>query len=602
MLSSPAMEIRETIPRQFLACVESYNRPDAFRYKQNGAWVDVSHKEMRERVHTLALALRSLNLAKTDRVAILSENRLEWAIADLGIQLAGGVTVPIYPTLIPSQVEYILRDADVRVLFVSSKAQVDKIVGMRANLPILERVIAFDADAASDLAVPFDDLMKLGSDAGGAPPPEDLAAQVAPTDWASIIYTSGTTGEPKGAILTHRNFMSNVGMCLDAFDLGPRDVYLSVLPLSHVFERTAGFYTMMTGGVQIAYAESIETAMTNLKEIRPTVVCFVPRIYEKFYDAIQDMVSKGSKIRRGLFGWGVKVGTAAVAAKLDSRRKNPLLQIQHRIALALVFKKIHDRVGGRLRFFVSGSAPLAQNIIEFFHAAGLPILEGYGLTETAPLVSVNTFEHVRLGTVGRPATGVEVRIAEDGEILVRGENVMQGYLKKSDETAAAIVNGWFHTGDIGNLDKDGFLSITDRKKDLIATAGGKKMAPQPVEGRLKQNPLVAEAVLVGDRRPYITLLIVPNFPRLEAWAATNGSAAQDRGAMLSSPETQKLYQGIVDGVNADLAQYERIKTFTLLDAELTTVNGDLTPTLKVKRKVVEEKFKDQIDAMYSRPA
>jgi long-chain acyl-CoA synthetase len=526
------MEIRETVPRQFLASVEAYNRPDAFRHKQDGAWVDVSHREMLGHVHTLALALRAIKLAKTDRVAILSENRLEWAIADLGIQLAGGVTVPIYPTLIQSQVQYILRDADVRMIFVSSKAQAAKVAAMSVDLPLLERVIAFDDDAAGDRAVPFEDLMKLGQETNEPPPPEHLAAQIAPTDWASIIYTSGTTGEPKGVILTHKNFMSNVRMCLEAFDLGPSDVYLSVLPLSHVFERTAGFYTMMTAGTQIVYAESIELAVANMKDVRPTVVCFVPRIFEKFYEAVNDTVAKGSKVRRALFGWGVRVGTAAINAKLGSRRKNPFLGLQHRIALAIVFKKVHDRVGGNLRFFVSGSAPLARHIIEFFHAAGLPILEGYGLTETSPVVAVNTENSFRFGTVGRPVPGVEIRIASDGEIIVRGDNVMQGYLKKADDTAATIVDGWFHTGDIGEIDKDGFLSITDRKKDLIATAGGKKMAPQPVEGRLKHNPMIAEAVLVGNTRPYITLLIIPNFERLAAWASSDGKAPHDRAGPL----------------------------------------------------------------------
>ena len=591
------MEIRENIPRQFLACVETYNRSDAFRHKLNGAWVDISHREMLEHVHALALGLRELNIAKTDRVALLSENRLEWAITDLAIQLAGGVTVPIYPTLIPSQVEYILRDADVRIMFVSTTAQAAKVAAMRERLPLLERVIAFDADAAGDGVDAFNDVMMRGRALNFDPPAAHMAAEVAPTDWASVIYTSGTTGEPKGVILTHKNFMTNARMCLDAFDLSPSDVYISVLPLSHVFERSAGFYTMMTAGVQIAYAESIELAMSNIGEVRPTVVCFVPRIYEKFYEAIQDNVSKTPAVRRGLFHWAERIGAAAVNARLSGRRKNPLLQLQHKIALAIVFKKVQRRVGGRLRFFVSGSAPLSRHIIEFFHGAGLPILEGYGLTETAPVVTVNTFANTRLGTVGKPVKGMQVRIESDGEISVRGDNVMQGYLKRPDDTAAAIVDGWFHTGDIGHLDADGYLVITDRKKDLIATAGGKKMAPQPVEGKLKQNPMVAEAVLVGDRRPYIVLLIVPNFPRLEAWAAANGSP-HDRAALLASPEVQKLYQDAVDVVNSELAQFERIKAFTLLDTELTTASGDLTPTLKVRRKIVEEKFKDQIDAMY----
>jgi long-chain acyl-CoA synthetase len=589
------MEIRDTIPRQFLACVESFHRPDAFRYKQNGAWVDVAHRDVLERVHALALGLRDLKLAKTDRVALLSENRLEWAIADLGIQFAGGVTVPIYPTLIPSQVEYILRDADIRIAFVSSQAQAAKIAALRSQLPILERVIAFDNDAAGNGVESFEQVLTRGRALTSSTSATDMAAEMAPTDWASIVYTSGTTGEPKGVILTHRNFMSNVRMCLDAFAIGPKDVYLSVLPLSHVFERTVS-YTMMTAGAPIAYSESIETAMTNLKEIRPTVVCFVPRIYEKFYDAIHHMVEGSSSVRRGLFNWGVKVGTAAVNAK--GRRWNPFLRLQHRIALVIVFKRIRDRVGGRVRFFISGSAPLARDIIEFFHAAGLPVLEGYGLTETAPVATVNTLEHFRFGTVGRPLKGMEVRIESDGEIVLRGDNVMQGYLKKADDTAAVLKNGWFYTGDIGELDAEGYLRITDRKKDLIATAGGKKVAPQPIESLLKHNPMIAEAVMVGNGRPYITMLIVPNYPRLDVWATHGGVDAADRDALIASPEVKKLYQGIVDTANSTLAQYERIKSFTLLEDELTTASGALTPTLKVRRKIVEEKFREKIDAMY----
>jgi long-chain acyl-CoA synthetase len=550
---------------------------------------------MLEQVHAVAHGLRALKLAKTDRVAILSENRLEWSVTDFGIQFAGGVTVPIYPTLITPQVEYILKDADVRVAFVSNKAQAAKIAALRANLPLLDHVIAFDEDAAGSGATSFQELVDRGRALASTKSAADMAGEIAPTDWASIVYTSGTTGEPKGVILTQKNFMSNVRMNLDAFDVSPSDVYLSVLPLSHVFERLVG-YVMMTAGVSIAFSESIEAAMPNLKDIRPTIVCFVPRIFEKFYEAIQRMVEDGSSARRGMFNWAVKVGTASVNSR-QARRFSPLTRLQHKIALTLVFKKIRDRVGGRVRFFISGSAPLARNIIEFFHAAGLPVLEGYGLTETAPVVTVNTLQHYRFGTVGRPLQGEEVRIEKDGEIAVRGANVMQGYLKKADDTAAVLKDGWFYTGDIGEIDKDGYLKITDRKKDLIATAGGKKVAPQPIENRMRQNPMVAEAVMVGNGRPYLTMLILPNYERLDAWAATAGIKG-DRAALVASPEVHTLYQGIIDGINESLAQFERIKSFSLLDAELTTASGDLTPTLKVRRKIVEEKFRDSIDAMY----
>jgi long-chain acyl-CoA synthetase len=589
--------VADTIPRQFVLSVESYDRPDAFRYKRDGRYVDVSHREALERVRALACALRSLGLAQTDRVALLSENRLEWAIADLAVLCAGGVLVPLYATLPANQIEYILRDSESRVIFVSSAAQLAKVTAVRERLPLLEHVIVFDEGAAGDGAVSFETLTQRGRALVAGVDFGAMVGQVGKNDWASIIYTSGTTGEPKGAILTHGNFTANIRQCLAVYDIGPRDVCLSFLPLSHVFERTAGFYVMMTAGTSIAYAESIETVPDNLREVSPTLVCGVPRVYEKMYARILDAVSKSPPLRRALFGWAVRVGRAHSQAALAGR-VGAGLRARQRLAHALVLKKLQARVGGRLRFFLSGSAPLAREIAEFFHAAGIPIMEGYGLTETSPVVSVNTVAHFRFGTVGRPLPGVEIKIAADGEILVRGDNVMQGYFKKPHLTEEALAGGWFHTGDIGHLDEDGYLVITDRKKDLIATAGGKKVAPQPIERLLKQDAFVSEAVLVGNRRPFIGLLIVPNFDRLLAWAERSGIAETDRGRLVESEAVRALYQGIVDRANADLAQFERIKGFVVLDREPTIADGHLTPTLKVRRPIVEEAYRERIDQMY----
>jgi long-chain acyl-CoA synthetase len=592
--------IHDTIPRQFLASVQGFDKPDAFRLKRDGRYVDLAHAQVLEQVHAVTRALRALGLDRGDRVALLSENRIEWAVADLALLSAGFVNVPVYATLPPSQVEYILRDSGARALFVSSRAQLAKIDEIRAGLPRLEHVVAFDADAASDGVVAFDTMAASGR---GLVAQSDYAAmvgEVGARDWASIIYTSGTTGDPKGAILTHANFMTNVRQCLEVFDLSPADTCLSFLPLSHVFERTAGFYVMMTAGVTIAYAESIEAVPQNLVEVRPTVVCSVPRVYEKMYARILDTVERGPAFRKLLFYWAVRAGRQWVGEHLRGR-VGPVTAVRRRVANALVLKKLQARVGGRLRFFVSGSAPLARDIIEFFYAAGIPILEGYGLTETSPVLTVNHFAAFKFGTVGQPLPGVELRIAPDGEILARGANIMQGYLNKPEQTAEAIVDGWFHTGDIGHVDADGFLVITDRKKDLIATAGGKKVAPQPIEGKLKASPLVAEAVLVGNRRAFIALLLIPNFDRLDAWAQAAGLATNDRATLLAAPAVRDLYQHVVDGVNQELAQFERIKSFALLENELSIHDGDLTPTLKVRRKIVEEKFKDAIDAMYRAP-
>lgn len=590
-----AYTIQETVPAQFLAAVAAYDKPDAFRHKRDGAWRDISHRDVYQRVRTLCAALHGARAARGDRIAILSENRIEWAVTDLAVLSLGAVTVPVYPTLIPSQVEYILRDAEARIVFVSTREQAGKILGIRERLPHLERIVVFDDGAATDDVVSWEALLRQAAD----PMPEDayaaMVAELHARDWASIIYTSGTTGEPKGTILSHGNFMANVRQCLEVFDLNRNDTSLSFLPLSHVFERCPGFFVMMTAGVTIAYAESIERVPENLREVHPTVVCSVPRVYEKMYARVLDTVAQGSPLKKQLFWWAVRRGRAAARRGEDGG-------LTMRLANALVFKKLHQRVGGNLRFFISGSAPLATEIAEFFWGAGIPILEGYGLTETSPVISVNTFSHRRFSSVGRPLPGIDVRIADDGEILVRGDNVMQGYFRKPEQTDEALAGGWFHTGDIGHLDDDGFLFITDRKKDLIATAGGKKIAPQPVEARIKRSKYVSEAVLVGEGRPFISALLVPNFERLEAWAHEHDLPARDRAALLQSPEAQTLYQHVIDHVNEDLSQFEKIKTFTVLDRELTSEEGHLTPTLKVRRKIVEEVFRERIDAMYRRPA
>ncbi len=588
--------VHDTIPRQFLASVEAYHRSDAFRHKVDGVYRDVSHGEVYARVSALACALKNLGIGQRDRVALLSENRLEWAVADLAILSCGAVNVPIYATLPANQIEYMLRDSEARAVFVSNAGQLAKITSIRGRLPELRHVIVFDADTPENNTLSLESLISDGRKLAATADFRAMVMATQPSEWASIIYTSGTTGDPKGAILSHGNFMSNVRESLRVFHLDTRDVCLSFLPLSHVFERMAGFYTMMTAGVVIAYAESIESVPENLREVSPTVVCSVPRVYEKMYTRIVDTVAKSSPLRRALFWWGIGVGKKYMAAG-----DNPggWLRLQHRIAHALVFKKLHARVGGRLRFFISGGAPLSREIAEFFNGAGIRIMEGYGLTETSPVVALNTFDNFRLGTVGKPLPGVEVKIADDGEVLVSGDNVMVGYFKKPKETEEAMSGGWFHTGDIGHLDADGYLVITDRKKDLIATAGGKKVAPQPIEARLKKDPLIAEAILVGDRRPFIVTLIVPNFEKLKAWASSNGIATGDAATLVEAPATREVFQKIIDGVNADLAQHERIKGFTILPAELTIDNGHLTPTLKVRRRIVEKAYARQIDDIYS---
>jgi long-chain acyl-CoA synthetase len=589
----------ETIPKQFLHTVETFDRKDAFRTKHDGRWVDMSHREALDRVYGAALGLQSLGLARGDRIAIISENRVEWALSDMAILSMGGINVPVYPTLPSSQAEYILRDSEARAIFVSTPEQLDKILSVRKNLPMLQHIIAFETEMGGNGIMTLGELIAMGKAVENPPAYETLIASIGKNDWATIIYTSGTTGVPKGVILTHWNLMSNVHAALSVFDITRQDACLSFLPLSHSLERMAGWYTMMTAGVSIAYAESVEKVADNLREVQPSVVIGVPRLYEKIYARILDAVESGPPLKRKLFYWAVKQGQKYATEQLGSGKVKGTTKFTRGIADRLVFAKLKARTGGKMHFFVSGGAPLAKEIAEFFYAAGLPVLEGYGLTETAPLLAVNTFENLRFGSVGQPAPGVDIRIAEDGEILARGPNVMPGYYKRPDDTAEVIKEGWFHTGDIGYLDEDNFLFITDRKKDIIVTAGGKNVAPQAIENLVKQSPYVTEAVVIGDHRPYCSALIVPTFEKLDEYAEANGIPNTTRAELLSNEKVRALYEAEIERMCDRLASYETPHKFALIDRELTVDDGDLTPSLKVKRRVIEKKYAALIEQMYS---
>ncbi len=587
----------ETIPELLLYAAKEYDKPDAFKFKQGGGYKSVSHADVLSRVHKTALGLMKCKLAKGDRVAILSENRLEWAIADLAILSCGCIDVPIYATLPANQVEYILRDSEARAIFVSTAAQMEKIMEIRPNLPMLENVIVFDARGGGDFTT-LEELMQKGAEASGQPPLESMCTTVGPQDWASIIYTSGTTGDPKGVVLTHSNFMSNTKTCASLIEIGPKDTCLSFLPLSHVFERTAGYYTMLYAGVTIAYAESIDTVPENLLEVRPTVMVSVPRLYEKMYARIMETATGGSALKKNIFFWALKTGRRYVTEKL-SGGVSSMTRRKYGLANKLVFAKLKQKTGGKLRFFVSGGAPLARDIAEFFYAAGLPILEGYGLTETSPVISVNTFEHFKFGTVGKPIPGVEARIADDGEIIVRGPNIMVGYFKRPDLTKEVVIDGWFHTGDIGEIDEEGFLKITDRKKDLIVTAGGKNVAPQPIENALKTSKYISQAVLIGNKRRFIAALIVPNFENLIKFAKAAGIPFTDVASLIKNSKVIEKVADEIERKSIGLASFEKVKKFLLLDKDFSLETDELTPTLKVKRSIIEKKFKEQIDELYA---
>jgi long-chain acyl-CoA synthetase len=483
---------------------------------------------------------------------------------------------------------------------VSTAAQLEKVRSVRERLPSLAHVIGLDPDTAGPGVLSFDTVLARGRAARDRHPHwRALALEAAPDDLATLIYTSGTTGDPKGVMLSHGNIASNVTTCVDLFSFTAEDECLSFLPLSHIFERMFGHYCMFHAGVVIAYAESIDAVPANMAEIRPHLMASVPRLYEKIYARVLDNVRTASPLRKRIFAWGRGVGEQWAELTIEKRPVPAGLQAQKILADRLVFAKLRKRTGGRIRFFISGGAPLSREIARFFYAAGLPILEGYGLTETSPVMAVNTFKHHRLGTVGRAIPEVEIRIASDGEIVTRGPNVMCGYFNKPDATAEAIdEEGWFHTGDIGMLDADGFLSITDRKKDLIVTAGGKNIAPQPIENLAKTSKFVATAVMIGDRRPFPVMLVVPNVTQVKGWADHKGLPDGDLEQLLGLPEVRQKIEREVRMTLRDLAQFEMPKKLLLLPREFTVEAGELTPTLKVRRRVVEQRHRAAIEALY----
>jgi long-chain acyl-CoA synthetase len=566
--------------------------------------VGMSTKEMLERIRDLSLGLAAVGVKTGDRVALISESRPEWLLSDLAILTGGAVTVPIYPTLSAAQARYILQDSGARLAIVSTRLQLDKVQEVRHLLPDLAAVVVMDSAAAagSTTVLSLDDVEQRGharmtSEWGAGKAFRDAARTVRPEDLATIIYTSGTTGEPKGVMLTHANLVANLRGAAPSLDLSQEDVALSFLPLSHAFERMVAFIYLFSG-VSIVFAESFDTVARDLLQVRPTVLTGVPRVYEKLNARIVEVGHATPGVKGKIFHWAIQAGMARSGAVLRGRSPGPITQLKAAVADRLVFSTIREKLGGRLRFAASGSAPLAANILEFFFAIGIPVIEGYGLTETAPILTFNPQNAPRVGTVGKAIPGVELRIAPDGEILARGPNVMQGYFNKPEATAAVLEEGWFHTGDIGQLDADGYLTITDRKKDLLVTSGGKKIAPQPIEAVLKRSPLVSEAVILGDRRKYAAALIVPEFAALERRLKDLGRPPAPRDQLIRRPDVVALYQEIVDALNRELSQFERIKRIALLPSEFSVESGELTPTLKVKRKVVEQKWQDRIEELY----
>jgi long-chain acyl-CoA synthetase len=594
--------VQGTLTELFFEALEKFHRDDAYQVKRDGRYQAISHAVVHERVRRLALGMQELGLARGDRVAILSENRPEWAIADWACLTIGITDVPVYPTLPAAQITHILTDSGAAAIFVSGDAQAAKIAEIRAETPGVKHVITFGDTKPAGVDHTLAELDAMGAavdSADRAAAWKSGALAVKPGDLATLIYTSGTTGLPKGVMLTHDNLYSNVRTGSTVLPFTLADVALSFLPLSHVFERS-GDYLFWTVGVSIAYAESIDTVPFNMSEVRPTLCMSVPRLYEKMYARVLENALSGSAAKRTVFFWARGVADKWADEMLAGRKPNAWLAAKYSLAQKLVFSKLKERTGGRLRYFVSGGAPLAPEINKFFYAAGLVILEGYGLTETSPVISCNTPEAFRIGTVGKPFPGVEVSIAADGEILTRGRLVMAGYYHNEQATREAIdSDGWFHTGDIGVLD-DGYLRITDRKKDIIVTAGGKNIAPQPIENAVKTNKYVSQAVMIGDKRKYPVMLVVPNWDQLERWAGRHNIIWTQRSQLLEMPTIRmKMEKEVAKQTSlAGLAQFEQPKKIALIEHDFSVERGELTPTMKVKRRIIDRDYKTLIDSLY----
>ena len=581
----------ETLRDLFEHVVGTYPaRKELLRIRAGRGWRTLTVKEFERATRETAARLAAAGVGAGDRLALFCENRPEWHVLDFACHLLAAVPVPLYATLPAHQVRYILADAQAKMVLVSGRERARTALEAVRDLAGV-KVVGIDPGLAEDLSSLGD--LRLPPQRKWPQPPA-----LSGGDLASLIYTSGTTGEPKGVMLSHRNFATQVMAVRPLYPITERDICMSFLPLSHVYERTVD-YVFFDRGAQINYVESIERVPTQLPEIRPTVMVSVPRLFERSYIKIISKVQHEGGAKRRMFEWALRVGRGVREAEWRGERAGAFARGQFAVARSRIFSKVLERLGGRLRFTISGGAPLAREVAEFFDIIGLPILQGYGLTESSPVIAANRLDANRLGSVGQVLPGVEVRIAADGEILARGPNIMLGYWGKPDATAEAIDrDGWLHTGDVGYIDADGYLFITDRKKDIIVTSGGKNVAPQPIEGRLGATPYIGQAVLIGDKFPYLTALIVPNFENLEAYFAERGFAALSRSEMADHPETKALIAAAVKQVNSEIATHEGIRRFTVLSREFSLEEGEMTPTMKVRRRVVGERYAGMIEQMY----
>jgi len=587
----------DTLIRMILRQAERYGSRPALQEKVDGHYKDISWQQMADQSRISARALLSMGLERGDRVAIMAPNSPDWVYADLAALSCGAISVPVYHTEGLSTLKHIINDSGSRFLFLASPFLTTELAEQWEDFAPLEKVILFEGETEHDNFMSLESFRQQ-ADSVTDSRVDQLVDAGKGEDLATLVYTSGTTGTPKGAMLTHNNILSNIEACSQLYDIYDSDTCLSFLPLSHIFERMAGYYFMLSKGVTIAYAENIDSVPLNLTEVRPQIVISVPRLYEKMFARVMERVLAGPWVRKQLFFAALKIGRAHVN-RLLSGQTDPLpLRIGIAAAGKLVFSKLHERLGGNLRFFISGGAPLVRNVAEFFLAAGIPIYEGYGLTETSPVLAANKPDGIRLGTVGKPLPNTEIKIADDGEILVSGPGIFQGYWQNDEKTGEVLTDGWFHTGDIGEIDDDGFLKITDRKKDLIVTSGGKNIAPQYLENLFKTDKYLANAMIYGDDKPYLTALLVPNFDNIEKYADYKKIDYLNHCDLVNHPRVLDLIRRRVDKIQDELPSYNRIKRFTLINRDFSSDEGEVTPTLKVRRREVSNNFKKVLEGMY----
>lgn len=578
---------------------QAYADEIAMRSEFEGQWRPITYREMGDTIRQIARGLLALGVQPGDRVGIFAENRPEWALVDFAILAVGGISVPIYATNTKPQAAYIVGETDMSILFTGDQGNYDKALALAADFPALRHIIALDdhTEVSGKMSHHLSHLLALGADPAIDGEIDVRLAAAAADDLATIVYTSGTTGEPKGVMLTHANIYHQFKALAGNFQVGPGDRSISFLPLSHVYERAWSYFIFKSGATNY-YLANPKAIIAAMADIRPTVMVSVPRLYEKIYAAAMHGLSQGSALKRKLFHWAIDTGKAYHYALKDGRSPGPALALQHKLADQLVLRKVRAVVGGPKNFFSAGGAPLSKSIEEFFFAAGLLVCEGYGLTETSPMVTFNTPTAFKFGTVGKPIPDCQVKIDDNGEILVKSPSLSQGYYCKPEATAVAFRDGWFHTGDVGRFDDEGFLLITDRIKDLIITSGGSNVAPQKVETVYAKDHFIEQFIVVGDRRKFISALIVPNFEALAGHAAEQGIAYETRQELVENPAVRSFYQARIDDLAEELTPYERVKAFTLLPATFAQETGELTPSLKIKRRVVAEKYAPHIESMY----